>query len=159
VAVAPLITQADLELRFGAGTVRRFADDDGVGGTVADVVAGACVEATAIGLGILRRAFTSEAVATLASEDPSVSGALCDVAIALLARRRPEFLGPDGRTLYSSTRAEAERVLGRIADRDVRPDGERVAGPNRTVGTRTNRTAADLQFQASSVYPKGRGGF
>lgn len=158
-SVSALVTQAELENRFGAATVRRFADDDGVGGTIATIVAAACVEATAIGLGILRPAYTSEQVTILATEDPSVLGAFADIAIALLARRRPEFLGPSGDTLYSPSRREAEKLLARMATREVRPDGERVAGSNRTVGTNTNRTVRDLQFQASSAYPKGRGGF
>ena len=162
-AVDPLISQSDLERRFTPATVLRFADDAGVGDPsdagVSSIVSGAIQEASAIAQGLLRNSWTTEQVVILAQEDPSVAGAVADIAIALLARRRPEFLSSDGTTLYSGTRREAERVLKAMADRDISPPGDTAAGPNKTIGTYPNRPATSLIFQGSSGNNRGPGGF
>ena len=162
-AVVQLATKADLESRFSISRVLEFTDDantsDPSNVTVIARVNGALLEASGIAYGILGNAWASKTIPSLAT-DPSIIGAVCDIAMGLLARRRSEFLGPDGKTLYSSNRVEAERVLKGIANRERSPESEAVAGDNLTIPTATNRPASVLVFQSNSQSPsKGPGGF
>lgn len=154
-----LIAQSDLEERFTALTVQRFADDV-TGAGIAANVATALGEASDVLRSILGPAYSEEQVVALVADDRAVRGAACDIAMALLARRRAEFRNADGSTPYATERRDAERTLERIAKRERRPGGEASAGANQTaIGVDTNRPATALIFQGSRDNPRGPGGF
>lgn len=161
-AVTAIPTVAQLQKRFGR-VVLQFADDANTlsitdtdtAGNITEILE----EATALALGILGNSWTHAEAAALAAADPSVLGAMCDIAISLLARRKPEFLGPDGVTLYRQFRKDAEAVLKQMALRERTPPGVQTAGENRTIGTDTNRPATALLTQATRANPRGPGGF
>lgn len=158
-AVVALIARADLNKRFGAANVTRYADDIGDDSATDTNLDEVLVEATSIALSILRRAWSTDAVALLVQQDPAVKGAFCDIAMGLLARRRPEFIGPDGATLYSGTQKAGESRLDKMAGAQLRPAGETTAGANPIVTTTTNRDERVFTFQGNSTNPKAPGGF
>lgn len=158
-SVAALITRSDLNLNYGELTVQRFADDDGTGNGVDDVVDNAIQSASAVVFGWLRTSFTTDQVVLLAANDPSVVDACCSIAMAKLAERRAEFIGPDGKTLYSQKAADAVAYLKQIKKAEARPAGEAQAGANGIVPTFATRSKRDMIFQADEFNPRGKGGF
>lgn len=158
-AVTALIARADLNARFGAATVTRFADDIGDDSASDDNLDVVLEEATSIALGYLRRAWTTDQVSLLVTNDPAVKGALCDIAMGVLSRRRPEFIGPDGKSLYAAVQKAGEDRLDKMAKAELRPAGETTAGANPIVRTTTNRDTTIFTFQGTKANPKAPGGF
>lgn len=164
-ATPVLVTQAQVERRFGAKTVRDFADDTGNASTVAAIVADACAEASGRALELLRPAWTTEEVAAMctgAEPDPGIVGSVADIAIAILSRRRVAFLGEDGVSMYLGIESKAEGRLKERAKGNLRPSGETApgAGANGTrFGVSPNRDSSALIFQGNRSNPRGPGGF
>lgn len=158
----PLCTRADLELRHGAANVIRFSDDTGEGLTSAaeNVIDEAIGQASDEAYAILRMGYPSEEQARLlVGSDRAAKGAVCSIAIAILAMRRIEFLGPEGETLYAAQAREARSLLRSMAKAELASVGETAAGANTTTGLHTNRPASVLIFQADSRNPRGKGSF
>ncbi len=156
-----LCSLADLDLRFGATNVTRFADDTGEGRTTEAeaIIAEAIGEASDQVYAILRPAFTTDQVVTLAANDRAVRGAACAIAMEWLSSRRAEFLGPEGVAIYGNRANAARTVLRAMKTTELRPVGEDKAGVNPLVKTHTNRPKESLLFQADSINPRGKGSF
>ena len=154
-----LITLADVEKRIGAVNFVRLCDDDGDGIADPATVAEILEEATHIGEGILLRAFARSTIAKLAASDVALRGAICDIAIGLAGRRRPELLGPNGNA-YTEMRKEGERVLSNMTRAEQRIAAEEQQGVNGTIG---GAISAQLPvkhvFARSRTNPRGSGGF
>ena len=160
-----LITQAQLERRFSAQLVRDLSDDTGDGSTTASIVADVTAEASARALALLRPAWTTEEISAMCTgpdPDPAIIGSICDIAIEIISRRRPAFVGVDGAAIYSNIGTKAEKRLEAMAKGNQRPAGETATGAA-TNGTRfglaPNRDSADLIFQGSTRNRRGPGGF
>lgn len=156
-----LVTQAQLETQFGAGTVQRYCDDNRDGVADAGVVAQVLDEGSDIAHSILRTAFSDAAIVLLAANDAGIRGAALDICAERMGNRRVELRNPDGTTPFTEARRTAEKHLRHIADAERRSKGEALAGKNPTVGVRVNRElpSKDLVFAGTAENPKGPGGF
>lgn len=164
-ATPNLLSQAQFERRFGAGTVRDFADATGDGSSVASRVEEVLLEASGQMIAILRRAWPDieqlQDMCLGSDADPAVVGAGYDIAIAILARSKAHTLGPDGVSMYQSYEKNAASYLAKMVDGALKPDAERTVGANRlrTVGLETNRPEQPMVFAATRANPRGPGGF
>jgi hypothetical protein len=131
----PLVTQADLELHYGARLVLEVFSDDG-GRTISSPRLAATLSATAAnGEAILRRGWPSRAaIEALVLEDDGARKAFVDLAMAAGMGSKPEWTGSEAP--YSSLRKEARQVLTDLADGETRSPAEDTPG----VGANTNRT-------------------
>ena len=155
-----LISQADLEKRFGPQTIATYLDDDGNDVAEADRVTEVLEEASDIAAGILLGSFSTAQITLLAANDYAVRGAVADIAADLMARRRPELLTSDGTTPYTAIRRTAELVLERHAKLEGRFVGEAVAaGSNQNIRAQPNRVPYPAVFVSSKDDPIGPGGF
>ena len=154
-----LVEQADVERRIGRQSFARLCDDDGDGVADPAVVADLLEEATHVAEGILLRAFSRATIAKLAATDVALRGAICDLAIGLAGRRRPELLGPNGNP-YTEMRKEGERVLAMMCKAEQRIAAEENVGANATIGGATTRPVPPRHvFATSRTNPRGSGGF
>jgi hypothetical protein len=164
-ATPNLLSQLQLERRFGPGTVRDFADLTGDGSSVATRVEEVLREASGRMIAILRKGWADiEQIQDMclgADADPDIVGAGLDIAIAILARGRSHTLGPDGVSMYASFEAGGEKRLRAAADGATKPDAERTVGANRlrSVGLEPNRPEQPMVFAATRDNPRGPGGF
>jgi hypothetical protein len=159
---AALVTQLDVEQRIGLSAVTQLCDDDGDGTADPAVVTQVLDEASSIARSILWNGFPSEdQIALVVADDTAVRGAIADIAVALMGRRKQEFRGEDGRGPYGSWRKDAEDVLKRTAMAERRSPAEKTAGANVSVGTSTNRAppSYNFQFAGTRANPRGSGGF
>lgn len=157
--MAALISQADVEKRIGALAFARLCDDDGDGAADAPVVEELLEEASKIAEGILLRSFSRATIAKLAADDIALRGAICDVAIGLAGRRRPELLGPNGNA-YTEMRKDGERVLFNMTKAEQRIAAEETDGANGTIGGAISvHLPARHVFARSRTNPRGSGGF
>ena len=155
----PTITQAQLELRVGAGTVALYCCDDGTGVASSTVLAEILGEAEDEGSGLLGPGFTNAQVVLLLQNDLAVRGAFLDIAADLMSRRRPALVDGEGRTPYSAWRKRAEAVLERAGQAQVRFKGEAQAGQNAGVfGVSSNVDPPAFTFLSTTDKPGG-GGF
>lgn len=164
-ATPVLVTQAQVERRFGAKTVRDFADDTGDATTVASIVAECCEEASGRALEAMRPGWSTEQIAAMCTgsePDKAVIGSVCDIAMGILTRRRVAFIGEESARLYGGIEKDAEKRLVERAKGNLRPSGETApgAGANATrIGVSTNRDEKALLFQGNRSNPRGPGGF
>ena len=162
-APAALVAQADLEQRFSPLRVLEFADDqhsgDSTNATVQANVAAALLEATHVVIALFNDAWTVQQITNLSVDDQAIRGAICDVGMDILSRRRTEFLDKDGESIFASKRRAAERLIEKYSQREMMPVNAPQTGQNRTIGTNHNRDFSNLIFQGSKEFPRGRGGF
>lgn len=157
-----LITKAEIERRIGAGTLAELTNDQG--GLTADdtVVDEAREEASDRAMGILWRAFPSEAqIVNLAAADRAVKGAVIQICCGILGQRRAGLQSPEGKTPWAGWEAAGEKVLKEIADGKRRAKGEAAAGQNETLKTRINQPSPPRTtiFASTKDDPVGPGGF
>lgn len=157
-----LISLGDMEKRFTPGVMAQFLDDDGDGAADTAAAAEALEEASSIGAGILKDAFPTAAdLEAKVLVDAALRGALCDIAMGIIGRRRPAFSSPDGKTPYAAVRVEAEKTLERIAKAERRLEAEGTTAVNAAVGvSRVTRSGdRDFVFVPNSRNPSAGGGF
>jgi hypothetical protein len=153
------VAPVDVERRIGAVNFARLCDDDGDGVADPAIVAEVLEEASRIAEGILLRAFSLSTIAKLAASDIALRGAICDVAIGLAGRRRPELLGPTGNP-YTEMRKDGERVLFNMTKAEQRIAAEEQHGVNGTIGGGISvGLPAKHVFAPSRTNPRGSGGF
>ena len=154
-----LISPTEVARRIGAQNFARLCDDDGDGTADPQIVDEIVEEASSIAEGILLRAFPRATIAKLAASDIALRGAICDVAIGLAGRRRPELLGPNGNP-YTEMRKDGERVLFNMTKAEQRIAAEEQQGVNGTIGGGISvGLPAKHVFATSRTNPRGSGGF
>ena len=157
--MADLIDQADVEARIGPRCLVDLLDDDGDGIADASRIAALLTAASKIARGILYRAFpSSDQIDDLVEADEGVKNDVVEIFVGLASGGRPHMLGPDGKSPFSSWRAEASKRLNAIADAQIRSIGEETAGANQTLTTTVQPTRTPI-FAATADDPIGPGGF
>ena len=165
--MADFLTQAELEKKVGAGTVRRMVDDAAAG--VVDVGGAAILEdalrnAEGTVYASLMRAYSPEAVVTLAQNDAVLMGHAAWIALELLSERRVEFTSAEGWGAYRVQYERATKHLELVSKGALRSKGEAQAGQNPHLGGTIQpsppaATEDAFTFAPSRNRPSGGGGF
>jgi hypothetical protein len=154
--MAALVTQADLEGRFGAMRVREVFCDDG------GVVAGPRL---AISLNVgsklavteLLKAWTYEQIELLVANDEAVKAWVCDLVLSDGMSGRPQWQGEG--SPVENMRKTALDSLKALAAAEKRSAGEAMAGanPNARVGVVNARSPKPFIFAPSGSCRNPRG--
>lgn len=153
-----LVTQADLEGRFGAMRVREVFCDDG-GGVAGPRLAVSLEVGSKQAAAELLRAWPAAQLQTLVDGDEAIKAAVCDLVLADGMSARPQWQG-DGSPV-ESMRKVALDSLKSYAAAEKRSAAEAQAGtnPNARAGiVTTERTPHTFVF-APSANLRPRGGF
>lgn len=156
-AVQPLITQDDIEKRFGPLVLVQFTDDDG--DQVADpgVVQTVILDASNEGAGILRGAWKLDEIVELVASDPAVQRDFVMIAMGMLGERRPAITDPQGNKMYFKDRTLARERLELLRDTELRSTAEGAGAPvNPKVKIKTN-VERTRRFTFAPTESNGRG--
>lgn len=157
----PLITQTDIELDVGPGTLAQFTDDDGDGRADSAAVDRIIAIASKEGGGILRGAWELEGVVALVAEDEKVQHEIVMLAMRAAGQRRPALRDERGRMMYALEGEAAEKFLEKLRDtqRRVGSEGGTVEN-NPRVNFKTNFDRPKTKtFAPTRGNPNAGGGF
>jgi hypothetical protein len=156
------ITQLDLEDTVGASNVSTYFDDDSDGVAETPLVERFLERATAYAEGILGHAWSAAPAGPLDTldEDPRFIDALCWIALALAAKRRPQWMLPDGSFPFAG---EMKRVTGDLktiaAGLDHFAAEQDTTRNPQTTGSAGRALPPSPVFATSRSNPSGSGGF
>lgn len=128
--MADLVTQADIEARYPADTVRLLWSDKGAG-QPGPRLAIAIRVASRMAQAILLKAWSEEQIAELVDKDDAVKDAICDLAVAHGASKKAEWSGQD--RPYAGLDKAARDTLELLVKAKLRSVGEKTAGGNPNV--------------------------
>ena len=154
-----LVTQAQLEIRFGVQTVARYCDDDGDDIADASVVEQILQAGSDEAKGIMLAAWSGAQIEIIADKDAAVREHVLAICADLMAMRRAEFLDANGNTPYSGIRDRAEKRLKEIAKAERRSIGEESAGTSVIITSKVTPDPPRLVFSRTTDSPGGRGGY
>ncbi|MEE9395173.1 MAG: hypothetical protein V3W41_22000 [Planctomycetota bacterium] len=156
-----LITQRQVELRYGSKIVRDYFDGDRGGQADPEKVEEALGEASDVIRGLLLPGFPSlDHQQNLITRDRAVQGYCCAVFMGVAARRKASLLDANGENVHTKLSDKAEKKLKELAAANQRRGGrEPEVGNNAKVGVSANREPIPSVFQATAARPGGPGGY
>lgn len=112
----------------------------------------------------LRRAWSVDAIKTLAANDPGFTSHCAWVALEFASERRPAFCADDGKGCYWAQYERAIEFFESVSKGLQRSVGEGSAGTNPQIGgnlrpTETSKQASSFVFATSERNPRGSGGY
>lgn len=157
------LVDTDLELLIGSGKVDELSDDNHDGRRDPLVVEGVMAQAEDFAASYLLKGWSREQIGTMIVEDASLKTQVAWIACEMLAERRPQFLGVDGKGAYWAQYDRAVKYLERLARSRGHSVAEATAGSSAQRGGRVyplrDANQPSFVFAPSRNNPRGSGGF